>query len=276
MDFDRILTSIREEIEFDNNKLESVTERRDIVSRLKKRYGASIEDIISYAEKLDKELGEQIKEQDGEADLGKEVEQVRNELMDSAVKLSKARKEIAQSLEKKVIKELRGLGMEKVTFNIKFENVAEVLSSGLDRIEFLISPNPGEETKALSKIASGGEMARIMLGLKTILAKSDRIPVLIFDEIDVGIGGRMAQMVGKKLFNLSQTHQIICITHLPQIAAFAQSHYLVEKVVSKGRTYTRVKKLSHSERVEELARMMGGKEVTKVSIQHAQELLEKV
>ena len=205
-----------------------------------------------------------------------------------ANQLSEERKKVATQLEKHVSAKLKEIGMPKIRFQVAFsrietENGIFIQSEkhyagdekGIDEIEFYISPNPGEDFKPLMKIASGGEISRIMLALKNILAESDRIPLLIFDEIDAGVSGQIAVAVGRSIQNLAQTHQIICITHLPQIASFGSSHYRVEKYVDNGRTFTRVTPLDNDSRVKEIASLMGGKTLTDEILKSARQLIQE-
>jgi DNA repair protein RecN (Recombination protein N) len=187
-----------------------------------------------------------------------------------------------------VVAQLKDLGMEKASFKVdvaQTEDAAGIVcsnkkkykaeNSGMDVVRFLISPNPGEELKPLAKIASGGEISRVMLAIKTILSEADAVPVLVFDEIDAGIGGRIAEAVGVKLKEISSARQVLCITHLPQIASLAKSHFLVSKEEQKGRTITSVNVLSEKERIEEIARMLGGSKITETTLKHAREMIER-
>jgi DNA repair protein RecN (Recombination protein N) len=193
--------------------------------------------------------------------------------MDLAERLSEERKRISAELGKSIEKELASLGMKKTTFQVRREDLPHSVK-GIDRIEFLVSPNIGEEVKPLAKIASGGELSRMMLAMKRILAKIGGRQVLIFDEVDSGIGGAIAEVVGRKLKDLSKDHQIICVTHLPQIACFADSHYSVRKEVKGGRTLTRVDRLEKEGIIEEIARMLGGMKITDKTMAHAKEMIE--
>jgi DNA repair protein RecN (Recombination protein N) len=199
---------------------------------------------------------------------------VRKETADLAEKLSKERKRTAVELKKSIEKELSFLGMKKTTFDVRIDPIS-LSSKGIDRIEFLISPNVGEEVKPLAKIASGGELSRIMLAMKRILARVGGRQVLIFDEVDSGIGGAVAEVVGRKLRDLSEQHQVICVTHLPQIACFADSHHSVRKDVKGGRTVTFVDHLEKDSVVDEIARMLGGVKITDKTRAHAREMIEQ-
>jgi len=194
--------------------------------------------------------------------------------MAEAGKLSRARRLAGTSLKTKTEQELRELGMGKARFDVEI-NQGEMTSTGIDEVEFLVAPNVGEDLKLINRIASGGEISRIMLALKTILARADRIPTLIFDEIDTAIGGRIAQVVGRKMKALFPAHQVICITHLPQIAVFASNHYYVGKEVTGGRTKTVVDLLDRKGREGEVARMLGGERVTEITLKHAREMIRE-
>jgi DNA repair protein RecN (Recombination protein N) len=184
------------------------------------------------------------------------------------------RKETANLLANKITGEIKKLGMKNGVFDISIERAAGFTKKGADMVEFLFSANLGEPLKPLSKIASGGEMSRIMLAIKTCLADTDSIPTLIFDEIDAGISGRTAQVVAQQLASVSKQHQVVCVTHLPQIAAMADNHYLISKEERDGHTYTRLELLNRDQRVRELARLLGGAKVTDLTIRHSEEMLK--
>ena len=209
------------------------------------------------------------------ADLRKELDQLRLEYATAAAALSKKRRGVSRKLEKAIEKELRFLAMPTVVFSLQWTDVRPGSRTGADRVEFLISPNTGEEPRPLSRIASGGELSRIMLALRTVLTVDHPRKTLIFDEVDAGVGGKAAETVGMKLKELSRRYQILCVTHLAQIAAFADHHYRIEKVVLDGRTVTRVDALDGESRVEELARMMSGSRITDAARQHVKELLSR-
>ncbi len=266
-------------IDFDLSKLKMIEMRIDLINDLKRKYGKTIHEILTYREEIFLELETMEGNQNTVNHLKSRIDEMTMELLDLSKKLSAIRKNIAQKLETKVIDELAGLNMKHIVFKIDFkENMdkqGQVLltPNGIDKIEFLISTNAGEPLKPLSKIASGGEISRIMLAFKTILAKTDNIPTLIFDEIDSGISGHTANIVGKKLDFISRNHQILCITHLPQIASIADCHFYIEKVFQEGTTLTNVKKLEEKERVIELSRLLGGLTLTDLTIEHAKEML---
>jgi len=279
----REIASYHNEAEFDPKRLEQIGDRLDLIQKLKKKYGATIEEIIAFGEKAAAELARM--EQSGEEieRLKSEAEAVRFGLTDKAHQLTKKRKAAAKELHRKVEDELGHLGMKKTTFSVQLAQEAgedtldgfRVGPRGADHVEFLISPNPGEEPKSLARIASGGELSRIMLALKTILVEGDSIPTLVFDEVDAGIGGAVAEEVGKKLRRVAAKRQVFCITHLPQIASLATSHYGVVKSVKNDRTSTEVRLLDGRERVDEIARMLGGKTITEATIKHAEEMIAR-
>jgi len=274
----------------DPERLEWVEDRLRLYADLGKKYGKGYDVISGYRDKIGKELHSLESLQDRIRDLKEEISQLKSELRKLGDQISKQRHKGAAVLRERVEEELKELGMKATKFEVMFAPVSSSaatvdLSSqaeavfadenGLEEVEFQISPNPGEPLKPLAKIVSGGEMSRIMLALKTVLARVDNIPLLIFDEVDVGIGGEVASLVGKKLKKLSEDHQIICITHLQQIASYGDNHFRVYKTGKGKRTVTVVKRLSQKERVEEIARMISGEEITELSLKHARELLNE-
>lgn len=260
-------------LEFDPNELESIEERLDNIFKLKRKYGQSIEEVLDYRDQVEKELLELEGSQEKLDEYNKKLEELNVLMRQKAEELSKLRKYSAVELEKKIVVELGDLEMKRVQFKVKFE-AGDYTSKGTDKIEFLISPNAGEELKPLSKIASGGEMSRIMLAIKTILADVDEIPTLIFDEVDTGVSGRVAQMVGQKLSHIAKKHQVLCITHLPQIASMSDNHYLIEKSVEGNKTKTSIRHLDVEGKKQEIARILGGMKITETTLMHAQEMIE--
>ncbi len=276
----------RDKIEFNPHRLSEVEERLDLIHRLKRKYGDSISDILAYQAQASQKLEDLQFGSERIEELKDQIHRVTQGAQKLAVELSKKRRETATQLESLIERELQTLGMEKAVFQILVSPIEsangpleiegkryELRTDGMDEIEFFISPNVGSEPKPLAKIASGGEISRVMLALKTVLAQADLIPTMIFDEIDAGIGGRTADIVGQKLKELSRYRQVFCITHLPQIARFADQHFRVEKSVEGNRTTITAKLLTPEERVEEVARMHGG-EATVTTLAHARELLE--
>ncbi len=275
------LRDYRDSLDADPGRLDAVYERLELIKRLLKKYGNDIKEVLAYREKALKEL-DTLKHSEERIDaLNSELKELKNKITEKAQLLSKKRKETAKKVEHQVKKALSKLSMADTEFLVKITNETgddttdgfRLNSKGIDRLEFLISPNVGEEIRPLSKIASGGELSRIMLALKEIFAKGDRIPVLVFDEIDAGIGGKTAETVGQKLKTLSSGHQVICITHLPQIASCAGTHLKIEKKISGKRTIVKTRKIQEKERALEIARMLGG-DGSEVSIAHAKEMLK--
>ena len=274
-----------EEIEFNPKRLEDVEERLDLLHSLTRKYGGNIPAVIAYGADARKQL-ETIT---GAADRIDELEMQEAKLLEKLAKqgstLSEKRKAAAIAMGKGIETELNDLKMESARFGVDFQTKPDLNGApmsdgtriafdqnGFDRVEFLIAPNPGEGLKPLAKIASGGETSRLMLGLKNVMASADEVPSLIFDEIDQGIGGRVGMVVGHKLWNLSRTHQVFCVTHLPQLAVFGDHHYQVQKLIDKGRTLTRVEHLDGELRLLELSQMLG--EVGEGTLRSAHELLQ--
>jgi DNA repair protein RecN (Recombination protein N) len=277
----REVSAYADRVEFDPDRLEQIGDRLDLIQKLKKKYGNTIEEIIEFGANASAGLERMARSTEEIERLNKEIQTVKSGLTASAKELTKKRSAAARELEKKIETELSHLGMTKTTFIAKItqEPGDDTLDGhklgprGADRVEFLISPNPGEDPKSLVKIASGGELSRIMLALKTILVEGDNIPTLVFDEVDAGIGGAVAEEVGKKLKRIAVKRQVFCITHLPQIASMATSHYGVAKSVKKDRTSTEVRLLEKKERADEIARMLGGKTITEATLRHAEEMI---
>jgi DNA repair protein RecN (Recombination protein N) len=254
-----ILTKRLEEPQMDPEKLHKLELRMDLFQRLKRKYGKSINDLESVATKAEEELCRLEHIEETLSALKKEMEVSYTEAKKIADQLHLKRIEAAKELSHSVENELRELGFLQAMFKVCINTSDELESTGFDRVEFMFAPNPGEAARPLKMIASSGEMARVMLAIKTTLASVDEVPVLIFDEIDANVGGTTATKVGAKLQNLGKWHQVICITHLPQVAAFGDRHYLVEKHLNDERTFTRLRLLSDQERRAEIARMLGGK-----------------
>jgi len=279
-EFSDFLLKFKEKQEAAPEKLEELEERLSQIEKLKRKYGSSVDEILSYLERTKQEYEELSTSQERLADLEKEMERVFNEYKSHAEKLSNLRKKSANKLEKFIEKEISILGMKKARFKINIEtftpspdSIEKVRESGTEEVEFMISPNPGEDLRPLRKIASGGELSRVMLALKTIGKETEALKTMIFDEIDSGIGGKTAEFVAQKLRQLSSTHQSIYITHLPQIASFATHHYKIDKKIDKERTFTTVKKLSYDERVKEIARLLAGSRITETTLKNAREML---
>lgn len=263
-----------ETLNLDEERLIFLEERLDLVNKLKKKYGSRVSTIHKYRDEILDRYNKLINHEKEIEIIKKEIERLENILMEDSQILSLKRKKIAESLEDKLAKELQQLNMENIIFKARFRDKVEVSSNGLDDIEFLISTNPGEELKPLSRIVSGGEMSRIMLAFKSIIADNDNMPTLIFDEIDTGISGRTAQIVGEKISKISKNHQVISISHLPQIAALADSHYVISKDINDKKAITKIERLSDEDRVVEMARLLGGVDVTETTLKHAREMIE--
>jgi len=260
-------------VEMNPMRLDEIESRLEEIDRLKRKYGSTVKEVLSFKQRADEALRSFRTDEERLSQLEGRLEPLRQAVIGLGKKLSGERKRVALELKKSIERELNSLGMKKTIFEIHIDPLPLSLK-GVDRVEFLISPNVGEEVKPLAKIASGGELSRIMLAMKRILAKVGGRQVLIFDEVDSGIGGAMAEVVGKKLRELSRHHQVICVTHLPQIACFADQHYSVKKEVKSGRTLTLVDQLDRESIVDEIARMLGGVKVTEKTRAHAKEMIE--
>jgi len=260
-------------IELDEERLKLLDERLDLVNKLKKKYGSTVKSILEYRDKTAASLEKLLNYEEELEALKARIKTYEEELYSLSQKLSGGRKAIAKKIEKAITEELDELNMQNVKFKVDFKE-SSLASDGIDQIEFLISTNVGEDLKPLSKISSGGEMSRIMLAFKSILAQYDGIPTLIFDEIDTGISGRTAQIVGEKIYKIAKNRQVISISHLPQIASMADSQYSIFKKKVGNKVSTFIKKLDGEERIYELAKLLGGVDVTETTINHAKEMLQ--
>lgn len=267
------IRSIKENIYYDEKELEYINSRIYMINSYKKKYGNTIKDILNYRDKIKLQYEEMINSSEIVEKLKKDKAKIIEELKVEGEKLHKKRCGIAESLETKIKGELNFVGLEKSTFKINVELEDKFTQNGLDKVQFSISTNPGEPLKPLEKVVSGGELSRIMLALKTVFVDKDKIPSVIFDEIDTGISGRIAQCVAEKMYTISKGHQVFCVTHLPQIACISDMHYWVSKEVKEDKTFTRVRQMSENEKEYEIARMIGGSEVTKLTLEHAKELI---
>lgn len=270
----RELAGYRDGIEYNPVRLEVVEERLELIRRLMKKYGATLPEVLEYLESAQSELNTLENTDELLESSAKELAALEDAYSRSAGVLSVARGEAAKLLERAVAGELLSLEMGRVEFRVAFSKVDGPVPGGPERIDFLISPNPGEPLKPLSKIASGGELTRIMLALKALLAGADEIPVLVFDEADTGIGGRALQAVAEKMAQLGESRQVIGVTHSAQVASYANTHHRIFKEFDGGRTVTKVETLDLQDRTEELARMLGGKEVTDITRRHAGQMLQ--
>ena len=254
------------------DELERIEERLDIIHRLRRKYGATCEDILAYLDRAKAELDEIEFADEKMEQLRKKEKAALREAKDAAMALRESRKQAAAGLAERVLKELADLDMKKVQFSCEFTET-ELSPLGADAVAFYMSANLGEALKPLNKVASGGELARIMLALKNVLAERDHVPTLIFDEVDTGVSGRAAQHVAEKLKSVSKSKQVLCVTHLPQLAALADTHLLIAKAEHDGRTFTTVTPLDFEGRKRELARIIGGATITQTTLQSAAEML---
>ena len=276
-------------IQMDESRMDTVEAQLDILVKLKRKYGGSLEAVLLRLESIDHELSKMGNLSEDIADTEEKLFELHGKLTELAHKLSRDRKETAKTLAQKVEKELTSLKMPHTKFKISFRTLPAdedaapyltieeqtVFETGIDQATFRIAPNVGEPLKPLPSIVSGGELSRVVLALKAILAETEAVETIVFDEVDAGIGGSVAEVVGKKLSSLARHHQVICITHLPQIAKFGDHHFRISKRVSDGRTSTTIKRLSETERVKEIARMLGGEKITRATLDHAHEMLDK-
>lgn len=254
--------------------LDRIESRLNSISKLKRKYGSTVEDIIAYREKIAFELKSLEHSEETITDLSNDLKEIKDRLSEKAAKITEVRNIAAKDLEERIVSELRFLEMEKVRFKISVTPLKEFSANGNDAVSFLVSANPGEPLLPLSKIASGGELSRTMLALKCALADNERTPTLIFDEIDTGISGKTSHKIGIKLFDCAKSCQVICVTHSPQIAAVAKSHFMVSKREIGGRTESDVKKLSYDERIHEIARIIGGATINAQTIAAAKDLVD--
>ena len=284
----RELRRYAERVHFEPGALEQSEDRLAEIHRLKRKYNGTIEDILRIQSEVEAELKSLERGEEEIPRLERTFDTARQTAWESAAALSLERTKAAKRFKSEVEKEVKTLGMPETVFDVHFVELSDkedeppyliagkkLTERGSDQIEFYFSPNPGEPPKPLAKIASGGELSRLMLAIKSLVLSPGDIPTLLFDEVDAGIGGGVAEVVGKKLKEVAAEHQVICVTHLPQIAALADSHYVVRKEVTRGRTTTKVKKLKDNERVEEIARMLGGLKITDKTLRHAEEMVKR-
>lgn len=271
-DISREIRDYKENISFNPYEMEEIEQRIDQINNLRRKYGNSIKDIFEYRQKIQNRLDEILNRDEKVAALKAELEKLESVLYDKAKEVSKARKKVAVDLQDVLIEELHSLNMKNVVFEVSFREIP-FNQNGCDDVEFMASFNLGEDIKPIYKVASGGEMSRFMLAFKTILADIDEIDTIVFDEIDAGISGIAAQVVGEKLHNIAKKKQILCITHLPQIAANADTHFCISKKSDENRTYTTIKKLKDEESINEIARLIAGSNITDTTIEHAREIV---
>ncbi|HIQ76383.1 MAG TPA: DNA repair protein RecN [Candidatus Faecousia excrementipullorum] len=266
------LRSARDDLSYSADELEEIESRLDVIHRLRKKYGATCQDILDYKEKASQELDEIVFSDDHLERLKAQCEKAKEAAWEAAKRLRQSREAGAQVLSRQILSELAQLDMPKVQFQCQFSQT-DLTASGADLVAFYMSANAGEALKPLSKVASGGELARIMLAMKNVLAQQDQVATLIFDEVDTGVSGRAAQKVAEKLRSVSQNKQVLCVTHLPQLAALATTHFLIAKEERDGRTYTSVTPLDKEGRKRELARIIGGANITETTLKSAEEML---
>ena len=281
------LRDFQKSIQVEPQRLNQVVERLDLLNKLKRKYGKTIEDILRFKEVLASRMFDLENRLQHVDQLGRQLNDLQSELLKRARVLSRKRRKGSEDFRTAVETELRQLHMQDTQFSVGFEtplkddegsaeqSMANMRPEGLDRVEFMISPNPGEALRPLSKIASGGELSRIMLAIRTILSRTASVETVIFDEVDAGISGATAEVVGEKIAALAAYHQIVCITHLPQIACQGTTHFVVRKRVLDGRTEAGISELTPEERVQELARLLGGRDITPRALAHAREMLHQ-
>jgi DNA repair protein RecN (Recombination protein N) len=267
-----------EDFDFTPEELDRIESRLDVLYRLKKKYGSTVEEMLEYLDRCKEELEEIQCSTDTIAQLNTRLAEAKKKALALAKSLSQQRQSQAKRLESRIQTELSQLDMPKVRFSVQFgpkEGPLGMDETGMDEVQFLMSANVGEDMKPIQKIASGGELARIMLALKNVLAENELVSTMVFDEVDTGVSGRAAQKVAQKMANVAKNKQVLCVTHLPQIAAMADTHFSVEKGESGQRTYTVVTRLDEPRRREELARLTGGAEITQNQLVSAQELMDE-
>jgi len=281
------IVKYKDEIDLDSQRIKEVEGRLNLINSLKSKYGSTIEEILEYRQKMYQELEEIDCSEDKVKKLKEELDSLENKISAISHHLNVNRRKIAEDLEETVIKELEDLNMKKCQFKVSINNYEDdngievegkkykISPKGIDDIEFMISPNVGERVRPLSRIVSGGEVSRIMLALKSILSDVDQVPTLIFDEIDSGVGARLGEVIAQKLKALSKKRQVICVTHLPQIACRAGRHFYIEKYILNNQTGIKLIEMEGKERVKEIARMLDGSQMSEITIQHAQKMLNR-
>ena len=262
----------RDGLSYSADELERIEDRLDVIHRLRRKYGVTCSDILEYLENAKRELDEIEFADDHLERLKKKLQKAEQTAWDAAKLLRENRKTTAQTLQTRILQELAQLDMPRVQFSCEFSEIP-LSSNGADAVAFYMSANAGEALKPLSKVASGGELARIMLAMKNVLAEQDKVATLIFDEVDTGVSGRAAQKVAEKLRSVAKSKQVLCVTHLPQLAALATTHLLIAKAERSGRTYTTVTPLDLEGRKQELARIIGGTNITETTLKSAEEML---
>ncbi|HZK40999.1 MAG TPA: DNA repair protein RecN [Atribacterota bacterium] len=281
------IVKYKDEIDLDSQKLKEVEGRLNLINSLKSKYGSTVEEILEYRQKMYQGLEDIDYSEDKVKKLKEDLDSLENKISAISQHLNANRRKIAEDLEKMVIRELEDLNMKKCQFKVSINNYEDdngieiegkkykIGPKGIDDIEFMISPNIGERLRPLARIVSGGEVSRIMLALKSILSEVDQVPTLIFDEIDSGVGARLGEVIAQKLKALSKKRQVICVTHLPQIACRAGRHFYIEKYVLNNQTGIKLNEMKGEERVKEIARMLDGSQMSEITIQHAQKMLDR-
>lgn len=268
------LRGILDNLYYDQNELEEINKRIYEIDGYKRKYGSNIKEILEYREKIYLKYEQMLNYKETLEKLIKEKNDIIKNMEEISKGIHEIRCSIATELEQKIKNELNYVGLDKANFKINIQYTKEFNDKGRDEVQFLISTNPGQPLKELSKVVSGGELSRIMLSLKTVFIDKDEIPSIIFDEIDTGISGRIAERVGEKMYMVSTQHQVFCITHLPQIAIMSDNHYLVQKVMKDNETYTQLSRISEEKKIEEIARMLSGSNLTDIAIKNSKELIE--
>ena len=268
------LQSLMDGMDFEPELLDKIAARLDLISRLERKYGPTLEEVIAFGETASRRLNELKTSDESIAVLKKRYKEADAKLREACAELSKQRKASALKLSEEICRQLADLGMAKTRFDVRIEPEPKPLNTGMDRVEFMISPNPGEPLRPLAAIASGGEISRVMLALKVISMNAEGVDSMVFDEIDTGVSGRMAQVVGEKMCLIAKARQVLCITHLPQIAALGDAHFMVEKVSTEAHTQTFVRRLDREGRIGELSRLVGGGTDSASSLSHAGHMLD--
>ena len=270
----REIRDIGSEIQYDEDRLAQINERIYTISLYKKKYGNSIQEILDNLKNLKNKYNELVNAEKIIDELKENLIIIEQKMKNIGKKLHDLRVEASKILEVNIKKELSYVGLEKAIIKIEVNLTDEMNLRGYDEVQFLVSANPGEPLKPLEKVLSGGELSRIMLALKCVFVDKDKIPTLIFDEIDTGISGAIGKRVGEKMYEVSLKHQVLCITHLPQIAALSDNHYFVSKNVLEGKTFTSIKMLERKDKIREIAKMIGGDEISEVAIENASEMVK--
>ncbi len=269
------LQSLNEELTFDPRLMDKISHRLETIARLERKYGATVEEVIAFGQDAQAKLDSVQNGEERIAELKKLLKEQDRTLHDLCAQLTESRRSIAAEFERALLAQLRDLGMQRTQFRVEFKALEKPCADGMDQLEFMISPNPGEPLRPMAQIVSGGELSRIMLAIKTIAMHVDGVDTMIFDEIDTGVSGRMAQVVGEKMCAIAREKQVLCVTHLPQIAALGGAHFRVEKQVSGDRTQTNVSRLDAEGRVREISRLVGGAEDSPSSLAHAKNMLKE-